>query len=398
MTDSRHNYSALIHEHGVQGAADLLGISYDAVRFRRNRQVRRAERGEWGLKPVMPGFGIKSVSSKTADGEWVKQTKAAGEVYEVPDYLTVKGESAYTDADGRLIAKWTLSREGAQSAALCADMVRAAFNNFVSRYEPIVAPEDCNEALLTQYVVGDHHLGLLAWGAEAGEDYDLKIGERLLRDKMTELVARTPNSHTGMFLNLGDFFHSDSSRSETTKGTRVDMDSRYGKVGYIGMHLATACIEMLLRKHERVVVWWLAGNHDENVAIALMLGLKSWFKDESRVEIDFNPSKFRSMAHGRTMLVATHGDQLKPKDIAEFSAAKWPEMWGATRHRYAAFGHVHHSAKGGEPRGMVWESFQTLAAKDAWHSGEGYQSGRSMTAITYHQAAGEFSRNRVSVG
>ncbi len=128
-----------------------------------------------------------------------------------------------------------------------------------------------------------------------------------------------------------------------------------------------------------------------------MLSLQAWFRDEPRVEIEFNPSKFFVHKHGKTLLAATHGDMVKPTEMVGFVAGKWPDLWGASRKRYAHFGHVHHSARGGEANGLTWESFQTLAAKDAWHAGEGYLSDRSMTAITYHDVTGEFSRNRVSV-
>ena len=261
----------------------------------------------------------------------------------------------------------------------------------------IPAPEVAHGELLTDYVLGDHHLGLLAWKPESGESYDLKIGEKLLLTKMDELVARTPESGTAILTNLGDFFHSDSGKNETTKGTAVDVDGRYGKVLMVGMKLAIACIDRLLAKHQKVIVAWLYGNHDENASIGVLAALTFKFENNPRVEIRLNTSKFFAHRHGKTMLFATHGDTLKPQSAVEFVASQYPEMWGDTRKRYAKFGHVHHSAKGGTAGKLIWESFETLAAKDAWHAAHGYQSDRSMTAITYHDVTGEWSRNRVSV-
>jgi hypothetical protein len=123
-----------------------------------------------------------------------------------------------------------------------------------------------------------------------------------------------------------------------------------------------------------------------------------FFDGNPRVEIDDDPSKFFCHQFGRTLITATHGDMLKPARMPGYVASRWPDEWGATRHRYAYFGHVHHSSRGGEEDGLIWETFQTLAAKDAWHAGEGYQSGRSMTAITHHKETGELTRNRVTVG
>jgi hypothetical protein len=351
-----------------------------------------------GFAPTIPGFSIKSIANKAADGSWVKQVKSPGEQFQVPEGHEIRGVSAYVDADGREIAKWIKTHEGAASAKLLADVVRASFNDFVSRYEPVAAPTVCNESLLTQYVVGDHHLGLLAWKPEAGESYDLKIGERLLRDKMAELVARTPDSETAIFLNLGDFFHSNNTRNQTEKsGNHLSVDGRYGKVLQVGIKLAVACIEMLLAKHKQVVVWWLLGNHDPEVALSAMLALWAWFRDEPRIEIEFNPSKFCVLQHGETMLAATHGDTLRPAQAAGFAAAKWPKIWGSTTSRYMQFGHVHHSSKQDPTGGLTWETFESLAGKDDWHAAHGFLGKRSMTAITYHDKTGEFSRNRVSV-
>jgi hypothetical protein len=393
------DYSAFVDKcGGLQEAADKLGITYDAMRLRRSKQRRKAERGELGYKPVLPGFAVKSVASKTDDGAWVKQVKAHGEKFEVPAGHAVKGVSALVDGDDLVINKWVKTDRDAQIAETLANVVRASFNDFVSRHEPVACPVTSRSELLTRYVVGDHHLGLLAWKPETGDSYDLKIGEKLLRDKMTELVAATPDSRVGLFTNLGDFFHSNNARNRTEKsGAALDVDGRYGKVLQVGIRLATDCIHMLLAKHETVIVEWLIGNHDPEIALSALLALWAWFRDEPRVKIDFNPSKFSVNQHGKVMLVATHGDTLKPNEVAGFSAAKWPTIWGATTKRYAALGHVHHKALGGEANGLAWESFQTLAAKDAWHASEGYQSDRSMTAITYHERAGEFSRNRVSV-
>ena len=47
-------------------------------------------------------------------------------------------------------------------------------------------------------------------------------------------------------------------------------------------------------------------------------------------------------------------------------------------------------------RGLRAESFNTLAAKDAWHAGEGYQSPRNMVSITLHKARGEVDRFTVA--
>src|SRR6185312_1700395 len=390
----------LVAEHGSHiAAARAVGMTPSNFKRGMARQIAAAERGELGFAPVLPGYQAKQISSKSADGAWVKQTKAPGEVFKPLDSLSIKGRSSLIDGDERVHLQWVLERDKAKDPLALANAIRAAFDGFKPAHLPAAAPAFARGDLLTSYVLGDHHLGLLAWKPESGEHYDLKIGERLLLDKMDELVALTPPSETALFLNLGDFFHSNNARDRTEQSDNLlDVDGRYGKVLQVGIRLAVGCILKLLNKHERVVVAWLRGNHDPEVALGALLALQAWFKDEPRVSLEFNPSKFFAHEFGAVALFATHGDTIKPgPELVGFLASKFPKLWGVTTKRYCALGHVHHSARGGEANGLTWESFQTLAAKDAWHAGEGYLSDRSMTAITYHRAFGEHSRNRVSV-
>ena len=46
--------------------------------------------------------------------------------------------------------------------------------------------------------------------------------------------------------------------------------------------------------------------------------------------------------------------------------------------------------------GVKVESFNTLAAKDAWHAGMGFTSPRTAVAITLHKDFGEVDRLTVS--
>jgi hypothetical protein len=126
--------------------------------------------------------------------------------------------------------------------------------------------------------------------------------------------------------------------------------------------------------------------------------LAAFFHANERVKVDCDQSKFFWWRFGKVFIGATHGDMVKPDRMPGVMAARRPEDWGATIYRYAMFGHVHHRSKfASEQDGVVCETFQVLAAKDAWHSSMGYHSGRSMVAITYHRNRGEVLRHTVSV-
>ena len=64
---------------------------------------------------------------------------------------------------------------------------------------------------------------------EDDDDWDIKIATKVLIDAVDRLAGRVGNAKTGVLVNVGDFFHADSSANTTTKGTPVDVDTRIGK-------------------------------------------------------------------------------------------------------------------------------------------------------------------------
>jgi len=361
-----------------------------------------ARRGELGYKPVLPGFEITQLSTKLDStgnvlGSSV-QTKPARihETFDVPAGHIVNGVSALLGPDGEIRAQWVKTKDvgGGPDAV---EAIKGAFAEYAGRAEIVPPPRRTEGDLLTAYYVGDHHLGMYAWKTETGASYDLDIGTNLLRDTMTELVDRTPASATAIVMSLGDFFHTDTSSNRTPQsGNTLDVDTRRAKVFKAGVKLMIECIQMALTKHQKVLVRCLPGNHDPETTPTLAIALWAFFQNEPRVDIDCNPSRFFHYQHGLVMLSASHGDMAKITDMPGIMAASQPAMWGATRFRYAASGHLHHKFQK-EINGVVCETFQVLPPPDAWHAGMGYGAGRSMTAVTYHATRGEYTRQICNV-
>lgn len=373
-------------------AAASLGIPWGTLK---NRLARAAERGMMGTSPVLPGYAIKSVASKQGDA-WVKQTKEHGDVFAVPDGHTIKGVSALVDSEGRVIQQWMKTTQDARQDAT-REAIEAAFARYAGHSTLPPAPTYTDADLLTIYPIVDLHLGLYAWGRETGADYDLKIAADLLRKSVSGLVARSANSALAIILDLGDYFHADDSRNQTKRsGNPLDVDTRYARVLQVGVELVIECIELALQKHDRVIYRKLPGNHDDETSLMLAIAIAAWFRNNPRVTVDTDPSRFFKHVHGKVMIAATHGDMLKMGDMAGFMAANWPKEWGATEFRYAYTGHVHHDrVKSGG--GVRAESFNTLAAKDAWHAASGYVSPRSAVSITMHKDMGEIDRLTVNL-
>jgi hypothetical protein len=114
------------------------------------------------------------------------------------------------------------------------------------------------------------------------------------------------------------------------------------------------------------------------------------------VTIDLDPNVFWYYKFGKVLIGATHGDTCKTDKLPAIMACDRSEDWGQTRFRYYYHGHIHHDSVKELPGCMV-ESFRTLAARDAWHSGAGYRSGRDMRCIVHHKDFGEIERHRCDV-
>jgi hypothetical protein len=324
-----------------------------------------------------------------------KQAEAAHGA--APEGFAVKGVSTLYDKDGEVRAQWVKTNAIAEEQArLLLEAMRAAAAD-LPRVPRIPPPGQRNEDLLVCYPMGDPHIGMYAWKAETGEDFDLDIAERNLVAAVRRLVKVAPAARTAILANLGDFFHADTVENRTARsGNALDVDTRWAKVLRIGVRIMRTLITAALQKHQFVHVVNCIGNHDEHTSQLLSVGLAAFYEDNPRVTFAEAPSKFHYHRHGSTLLGFTHGDTVKLDTLGGVMSADQSADWGVTRHRYWLTGHVHHR-RVFELHGCTAESFRTLAARDAWHTGAGYRSGRDMYAIAYHRDHGEVMRHRLDI-
>jgi hypothetical protein len=316
----------------------------------------------------------------------------------VPDGYLLKGASTYYNKDGEKAGQWIktdIDRD--RQAAILREFAESLADG-VKALAPITpAPSHVVSDLMCVYPQGDPHVGLHSWWAEAGEDFDLKIAERLMCAAVDRLVATAPAAETALLLNLGDMFHADNQRNESQSGHKLDVDGRWAKVQQVGLRAMLHCVRRLLEKHQRVILRINRGNHDGHSAYALALMISCYFHDEPRVEVDLSPAVCWYHQFGKNLIGSTHGDTIKGSDMLPIMAADVPEMWGETTHRMWFVGHVHHQDLK-EYRGGTVEYFRTLAARDAWHAGQGYRAGRDMRLIVLHREHGEIERHRADIG
>ena len=350
-----------------QAAADSLGISRSTLR----NAVKGVEK-----KAALAGIAPeRDVNHRTMEG------------------FNTKFVTSRFDGEGNLQGQYVRQeREKFDLDAMLEDFRDGLKDELKGLHKPVAAPSETLDKLMCCYMIGDHHLGMYAWSKQTGEDsYDTDIGVALLEGAIDSLVARSPNARAGLLVNLGDFFHSNNIKSETGSGTPLDSDGRYGRTVRMGVNLLKRIVVRLLEKHEVVTVLNVRGNHDPDAALWLNEALKMYFGDDPRVIIPDNYSKFTHLEFGNSLIVTHHGDKITPQRIYESVTRKLAVEWGRSKYRFGWLGHLHHK-EAKEIGGMMFEQWNVLASPDAWHSGSGFGSSRSMTCVVLSEEYGEDSR------
>jgi len=365
----------------------------------RYRLKRAAERGLIGTRPVMEGFAIRSVKTQLGPGgelkgESITQAKAHGEEFVAPEGMAVDRMTVHVDAEHRLTQQWLKLKTGQLTIEETVERVKKAFVGYKPASKLIPAPRAAERKLLTLIPANDWHVGMFSWGKETSTDWDLKIAERVIGAAIEDVIARSPASGRAIVLGGGDLLHADNSENKTAKsGNVLDVDGRYQKVIDVACRLMARTVDAALRRHERVTVRILKGNHDEHACVAVIYFLLAWYRNNPRVTVDVDPSLYFWFRFGKVLLGATHGHLAKLKDLPSIMAHRRAEDWGATHARYAHGFHIHHKEKlTTEGNGCICEAHQAPIPPDSWHYGKGFLSGRSVQAITYHSDFGEYGR------
>jgi hypothetical protein len=328
-------------------------------------------------------------------GESVTLGRPPGPTFEPLPGQIVKGESAYVDAEGRIVGRWIKTGNG--PAVDWAGALKDALSSFAGIVPPSPAPGASRGDLLTAYIIPDAHIGLLAWGKETGQSYDVEIARDAILASLAKLIARSDPARKAVILWLGDTTHqNDRSNMTPRSGHVLDVDGRWQKVLTAAASIALKAADMAAEKHDEVQVRFIPGNHDPDAAVALTVALSLAYRDHGRVKVDDDPSPHWFMRHGKTLLGATHGHTMKPEAMAMMLATDRPQDWGASKHRHFLFGHVHHNSRK-EVAGVDVESFGSPAARDAFAHAGGWRACRALHAITYHTETGETTRYRVSL-
>jgi hypothetical protein len=313
----------------------------------------------------------------------------------VPDGYQVKGVSSYYDKKGKLAGQWVKSSADDERRAELMREAVEALSEEIPRARPIKGPSHVSTHLCNVFTLTDSHVGMLAWGREAGADWDLKIAEQTLVGCFSQMILASPAAKVAVVAQLGDFLHQDGLSPVTpTSGHVLDSDGRFSKVVQVAVRTLRKVVDMALASHEKVVVLMAEGNHDMASSVWLRTLFAALYENEPRVQVIDSPLPYYVYQHGSTMLAWHHGHLKKNDHLPILFASQFPQEWGTTTRRYAHCGHRHHVEEK-EHSGMTVIQHPTLAARDAYAARGGWIADRQVSAITYHEKFGQVARATV---
>ena len=316
----------------------------------------------------------------------------------VPGFTTKRVSTAY-NTDGDIVLQWHIQEPERQKIEeLIAQFVEGFKDEVAGIHSPTDAPSSTDDDLMVSYIIGDHHLGMLAHHTETmGEDYNVKISQQLLESAVERLVSSAPSGEVGVLVNLGDFMHVNDSTSSTPNSKNLlDSDGRYSKTIRAASNVIKRTVLRMLEKHAEVWLVNVRGNHDPDAALWLNEVMRLYFEDDPRVHVFDNASKFIWWQWGKNLVVTHHGDRIKMSNLHGSIVSNLRQEWGASDHTFVWTGHIHHKNQE-EYGGALFESWNILAPADAWHAGSGYASSRSMTCVILHKLYGEQGRLKANI-
>lgn len=274
------------------------------------------------------------------------------------------------------------------------ERIAAAFKD-IPPAPRITAPNYPLEDMMVVYPLFDCHLGMRAHAEISGEEMNLEIGARRIKEGMAKVMAGAPNAERAVIINGGDFTHQTDDKNQTRRsGHILDVDGRNVVTVLEAIEVIAACIEMALQKHQTVEYYSVPGNHDPQNWETIMIGLRERYREHDRVTIVFHLREVSVVEHGGVAIFIHHGDKRTPKDLAMFCAAEFREVWGRTSYCVLMTGHLHH-LKADEFPGIYWMQLPAIGPRDH-HAAGGYRSHSVMKAIGFDRES-EATSNTVKL-
>lgn len=245
----------------------------------------------------------------------------------------------------------------------------------------ILEPKQSGEKYALEIDFADIHVGSLSWHGEVGDDYDYKIAfEKIKRqvEKASSILHKEPIEKLYICF-LGDFLHIDTDAGTTTKGTKVDIDSRPKKIVSKALEMLQYIIENLAMVETEVI--WIEGNHSRLVEYTLFQALPLIYDHAKHIKFDVCPKMRKAFVYGDNLIGLHHGDMNKEMMFG-WLQLEYRKEWGKVKYAETHSGHIHQE-KVQEKYGIINRTNPTSKALDLYEYQNGWISNKATLAYLW---------------
>jgi hypothetical protein len=204
----------------------------------------------------------------------------------------------------------------------------------------------------------DLHLGRLAYGAETGDSYDIKIAIKRDDESTAYFLGEAEYRHKRhpyekiLMVFGNDYFNYTHAKpfTQTSNGTYQESDSRWQKMFLAGYYQAIKRIESA-SSIAPVTVIFIPGSHDEENTFYMSVGLQAYFRNNPNITVIVSPRLREFYRFGKNLLGFDHGQYPTFERLFANMAFSNQKDWAETVFKYYFTGHLHHK----ETKARVWQ-------------------------------------------
>lgn len=205
--------------------------------------------------------------------------------------------------------------------------------------------------------------------------------DAVFKSVMNEIIikAAVKKPEKIILVPMGDIFHFDGPKRQTTAGTQMQSKFDYA---YLFDHVSNLFISIIneLSKIAVVEILYVGGNHDKAMGFFLIKALEYYYHMTDTVIVDSSPITRKWRTIYTALIGWVHGDMPK------INATSWLHKeakadYGNTKYAEIHAAHIHHQTLL-EKDGVILRHLPTIIEPDAWHYEKGY-IGNVRTLMTF---------------
>ena len=244
-------------------------------------------------------------------------------------------------------------------------------NDFSYLKKDISGNKEIENALIIS--LADLHLDVKTFQSETGNDSDMyKSFDRALL-AVKDILYRATYGHgieEIIFIGGNDFYHANSAKNTTEKGTPLDVDGRFHESFKLGLTLITTILD-ICKVYAPVRYYTCYGNHSPEREFYLAAALDAYYRNDEKIKIETDPKSRKYFSYGNSAFMLSHDAPKSIKDLPVIFATENPLLF-TMKYKFLLTGHLHSKQEtffiGTKDNfGLVWKRMPSLAKSDKWH-------------------------------